>query len=126
MALDHISTTLALCGDLLFAARIRGAAEQTGASVETIASARTDVLARARELRPARILLDLDARWLDAAQLIRALKEDEAVRGVPVIAFVSHVREDAIAAAREAGADRVLARSAFVRQLPELLGGGGG
>jgi hypothetical protein len=40
---------------------------------------------------------------------------------VNIIAFVSHVREDAIAAARSAGADRVLARSAFVRELNNLL-----
>jgi hypothetical protein len=40
---------------------------------------------------------------------------------VELIAYVSHVREDLIAAARAAGADRVLARGAFSKLLPDLL-----
>jgi hypothetical protein len=40
---------------------------------------------------------------------------------VPVVAFASHVRADLIAEARAAGADRVLARSAFVAELPALV-----
>ena len=38
-----------------------------------------------------------------------------------MIAFVSHVRVDHAEAARAAGASRVLARSAFVKELPELV-----
>jgi hypothetical protein len=41
--------------------------------------------------------------------------------GVPVIAFGAHVQGAALVAARAAGADRVLARSAFVNALPGLL-----
>lgn len=119
---NDFRTTLAVCADLLFAARIRGAAQQAGVAVETLS--RGDVLERARALTPGLILLDLDTRWLDAPALIRSLKADPALAAVPVVAFVSHVREDAIGAAREAGADRVLARSAFVRQLPDLLRAG--
>lgn len=124
MSDNDFQTTLAICADLLFAARIRGAGEQVGVPVETMS--RGDALERARALAPGLILLDLDARWLDAPALIRALKADAVLAAVPVIAFVSHVREDAIGAARDAGADRVLARSAFARQLPELLRAAGG
>src|SRR5690606_31804175 len=42
---------------------------------------------------------------------------------VPVIAFASHVNRAAIDDARTAGATRVLARSAYERELPALLGG---
>jgi hypothetical protein len=41
-----------------------------------------------------------------------------------VVAFGPHREGDAFRAAREAGADRVLARSAFVERLPELLRAG--
>ncbi len=70
---------------------------------------------------PRRVLIDLDARGIDAPALIRALKADVRTAASEVVAFVAHVNEPAIAAARLAGADRVLARSAFVRLLPSLL-----
>jgi CheY-like chemotaxis protein len=112
--------TLALCADLIFSSKIRAAAAATGAPAQ-LARTAPDLLARARGApRPHLILLDLDARG-DMAALIRELKSDEATAQIPIVAFVSHVREDAIDAARAAGADRVLARSAFVRVLPELL-----
>lgn len=111
---------VALAADLLLGARIRGAAQASGAAVELARSADA-LLERARTAPPARILLDLDTRSADAVALIRALKTDPATAGIEVVAFVSHVREDAIAAARDAGADRVLARGAFLRQLPEWV-----
>lgn len=113
-------TVAAACADILFAARIRGAADAAGVNTLPL-TARDDVVEKVRGAAPGLVLLDLDARWLDAPAVIRALKADAGTAAIPVVAFVSHVREDAIAAAREAGADQVLARSAFVRRLPELL-----
>jgi CheY-like chemotaxis protein len=113
---------LALTADLLFASRIRATAEAVG--VETILVRSADALEKAAaEQRPARIFLDLDARAVDLPALIRRLKETERTADIELIAFVSHVREDAIAAARAAGADQVLPRSVFVRQLPALIAG---
>jgi CheY-like chemotaxis protein len=106
----------------LFASRIRSTGEAVG--VETILVRSADALvAAAAEQQPARIFLDLDARAVDPPTLIRRLKATDRTADIELIAFVSHVREDAIAAARAAGADQVLARSAFVRQLPTLIAG---
>jgi CheY-like chemotaxis protein len=118
---NEIRPVVAAAADLLFAARIRSAAEAAGVPLMLVRGGE-DVAERAREARARLVLLDLDARWLDAPAVIGALKE--VTTDIPVVAYVSHVREDAIAAARMAGADRVLARSAFVRLLPELLRGG--
>jgi CheY-like chemotaxis protein len=111
--------TVALAADLLFAGRIRGTAGAAGRSV-TLARRPQDVLNAVRA-GAVRVLLDLDARSVDVPALIRSLRADDATRHAEIIAWVSHVRTDAIAEARAAGADRVLARSAFVRELPELL-----
>ena len=111
---------IALAVDLMFAARIRGAAETAGVEVVLVRSADT-ALHAAAECRPRRIFIDLDARGVDAAGLIAALKADPQTRTIDVVAFVAHVNESAIAAARAAGADRVLARSAFVRELASLV-----
>lgn len=70
------------------------------------------------------LLVDLDAGWLDAPAVISELRRDPATAAVPIVAFSSHVQRDAMAAARAAGADEVLARSAFLHRLPGLLAGG--
>ena len=111
--------TVAVAADLMFAGRIRGTAETAGTSVR-IARSAGDVVDAVRA--GARlVLLDLDARALDAPALIRTLRSDDETRLAHIVAFVAHTRADAIQAARDAGADRVLARSAFVRELPALL-----
>jgi CheY-like chemotaxis protein len=114
------ATVIAVAADLVFGSRIRGTAEQLGVSVEFARSADA-LFEKAPGARL--ILLDLDARWVEPGTLIAALKEDPATAAVPVVAFVSHVRTDAIDAARTAGADRVVPRSVFVRELPALLRG---
>jgi CheY-like chemotaxis protein len=113
---------LALVADLIFASRIRGAAAAAGVEVAVVQSAAA-FLERARALRPRLILIDLDARTGDAAALIRELKADPALHAIPIVAFGAHVAGIALLAARAAGAERVVARSAFVRDLPALLRG---
>jgi len=112
---------VAVPADLLFAARIRAAAEQTHASVYVARNA-TMALKQLAEMTPALIIIDLDARGWDPIALIREVKNRETLREVPILGYVSHVREDLIAAAREAGA-RVMARGAFARDMTRILGG---
>ena len=113
------SDVIALVNDMIFASKIRGAAQAADVPVRTTSKA-ADVLAVASEARL--ILVDLDATRADPVGLIRSLKADPGTVA-RVVAFVSHVNADAIAAARAAGADQVLARSAFVARLPEILRG---
>lgn len=111
---------VALAADLMFGSKIRGTARMVGAEVVLASSARA-LLDKVRQASPRLVLVDLDARGLDAGALITELKSDASTAAIPVVGFVSHVNADAIAQARRAGADQVLARSAFVRELPELL-----
>ena len=53
------------------------------------------------------------------------MKSDPALASIRTLGFVSHVDSDTIAAAREAGTDQVMARSAFAAQLAEILLAGG-
>jgi CheY-like chemotaxis protein len=109
----------ALAADLMFASRIRGAAEGAGTAVTLLRSG-SALIDAVRAGGGGLVLLDLDARGLVPGELIPLL---HAV-GARVVCFVAHVNVERIEAARAAGADRVLARSAFVRELPALLGGG--
>jgi CheY-like chemotaxis protein len=117
---NSAKTVVAAVADLMFGSRIRAAGEQAGIPVRFARS--VEALMQDAE-GASLLLLDLDARWLDAPAAIRQLKSAPQTAAVPIIAFVSHVRTDAIDAARAAGADQVLARSVFVKDLPGLLAG---
>jgi DNA-binding response OmpR family regulator len=108
---------VALPADLIFGARIRSAAESVGTAV-IIARSPEDLLLKLREQPVRLVILDLDRRGLAITEAIQQIK---ATSAVPLLAYVSHTQEDAIREAREAGADKVIARGAFAKQLPELL-----
>lgn len=114
------TAAVALVPDLLFASRIRGAAAAAGVEVLTVGSA-DRLIEEVRRLRPRLVLVDLEARHSDATELIARLRADPETAGVEIVAFGPHVNRERLQAARDAGASRVLARSAFVRELPPLL-----
>lgn len=108
---------VALAADMIFASRIRGAATAASTEVE-LARDPADFLAKIKEFKPRLAILDLDRRGLDVATVIRDAK---AAADTQLLVYVSHVRADLIAAARQAGADRIMARGAFANQMTELL-----
>ena len=113
------ATVVALVEDLLFLSKIRETAKAVGVTV--IAGDSRSSVPSLAEAQPQAILLDLNTRMPAAADCIRALKANPATRQIPIVGFMSHVQSDLIAAARTAGCDLVLARSAFSQQLPDLL-----
>lgn len=72
---------------------------------------------------PDLLVLDLNSHRFEPLALLRELAADPALREVPTVGFLSHVQKDLAVAAREAGCDRVMARSAFTRDLPRILAG---
>lgn len=102
----------------MFGSKVRGAAEQLGVRV---VFARSSEALHDHAASAGLVLLDLDTRWLDVDADIRRLKTAVATSSVAVVAFGSHLQTETLTAARLAGADRVMARSAFVKVLPELL-----
>src|SRR5574341_1004966 len=110
---------IALVDDLLFLSRIREAGRAVGIEVRAVRGASDLVDAARHEARL--VLVDADSERLPWRAAIAALRAEPRVGALPVVAFVSHVRADHAEAARAAGASRVLARSAFVKELPELV-----
>ncbi|MFN0088488.1 MAG: response regulator [Blastocatellia bacterium] len=111
---------LLLLDNLFFAGKILPAAAEAGREVVRARTA-SRALELARSERPAMIILDLDASECGPLELLRQLKADEELARIPTLGFVSHVNTGRQAEAREAGCDRVLARSAFDRDLRSLL-----
>ena len=109
---------LVVVDDLLFASKISETARRLGLAVEAVKI--EDLRGRVRRGAARAVIIDLNHRSGAAIEAVRALKADSPGRGT-VCGFVSHVQSDVIRAAREAGCDEILARSAFARDLPELL-----
>jgi hypothetical protein len=105
---------LALVTDLMFASRITAEAKAAGVAVQ--------ILRKPEQLDAAEgelLLADLN---LDGAAAAAASWATRA--GRRVVGFVSHMDAAAIAAAKAAGVQEIMARSRFVQLLPELLRAG--
>ncbi len=105
---------IAVVTDLFFQSRIAAAGRAAGRRVRFLSTVPPDDHKSSFALA----LVDLDA-GIDVLSAIRRLKASSAS---PVVAFGPHVDVDGRRAARAAGADRVLAKSRFVTELPRLLG----
>lgn len=112
---------LAAVDDIFFASKIRATAEHLGLDVRFHRSA-LELIARARQDQPALIIVDLHSQALDPFALAQSLKADEKLRVIPLLGFFSHVQTAIQRRAQESGFDRILARSAFTRNLSEILG----
>ena len=111
--------------DLLFKSKISETASTLGVEALFPRSPKK-LVEKVHESPPDLLVLDLNSARFEPLQLLKQLKSDEASRSVPVVGFLSHVQKDLAVAARESGCDRVVARSAFTRDLPEILAGDGG
>jgi CheY-like chemotaxis protein len=101
---------VAVVTDLFFQSRIVSAARHAGRTVRFVTSG-------AGVKGYALALVDLDAAT-DVLEAIRRLKDGSSA---PVVAFGPHVDTAGRKAARSAGADRVLAKSRFVSELPAIM-----
>jgi hypothetical protein len=102
---------VALVTDLIFSSRISGAARAEGVAVQ--------ILRKAEQLLQAEgdlLLADLNLEGAAAAAAEWGKKE-----GRRVVGFVSHMDGEAIAAAKNAGIQEIVARSRFIQMLPEAL-----
>lgn len=106
--------------DLIFSIKVRTAAKALNADVYFERSADA-LLTTVREKRPSLIVFDLNSLRLRPLEAIAALKQDPDLRQIRTLGYVSHVDTATIDAARAVGADQVMARSAFVAQLGDIL-----
>jgi len=108
--------------DLMFASRISSTAKALGVEI-AFARSPEAIVEAVRTRAPRLVIFDLNSVKVRPLEAVAALKADATLAAVPTVGFVSHVQTELIAAAREAGVDQVMARSAFVTQLPQLLQG---
>ena len=113
---------IAAVDDLFFASKIRGTAEQLGVSVDFPRGPEA-LIESARHDKPSLIICDLHSSRIDPLELARALKAEEQLRSIPLLGFFSHVQTELQRQALDAGFDVVIPRSAFTRDLNDILAG---
>ncbi len=111
---------LAVVEDLLFTVKISDAAKRAGLEVEFVKSER-DVIEKATNEKPLLIILDLNFTAVQPLNLISKMKSDGEMKQISVIGYLSHVQGELKQQAQEAGANIVMARSAFSQNLPQIL-----
>lgn len=103
---------VAIIDDLFFLVQVQDMAKRAGVPVRS-ANTVEGALSQPATLA----IVDLNARQSPVPDILPALK----AAGIPTVAFVAHVQTDLKQQALEAGVDRVVARSAFSRVMPELI-----
>ena len=114
-AVQHVA---ALVTDLIFATKIQSTAREVGAAVKVVRSIEK-LQERLNSGADSLVIVDLNAEGIDVIDAIKLCRA--AAHRPRTMAYASHVQADLIGAARAAGADEVMARSAFAARLPDLL-----
>ena len=116
---QFIKTVLAVVNDLFFPAKINEAAKGAGVTLKYVTTEK-DLLEKAKA-DPALIIFDLNFEAAHPIELIRKLKGTDEMKHISLLGYVSHVQTDLQRLAREAGCDAVLPRSAFSKNLSQIL-----
>lgn len=107
--------------DLIWATKIRATAEAVGVSSRPVRDLAM-LEARLADSPVRGLVVDLEApAGLELIRRLRGPGAGERERAVAVVAFGPHVELERFQAAREAGAERVMARGAFDRGLGQIL-----
>jgi CheY-like chemotaxis protein len=110
---------LVVISDLLFRSKIDDAARRAGVPLR-VAKSVEQLDRHLASATPAVVLMDLEMEGLDGSAMLARLRATPAAANVPVIGFAGHTNVEVIHAARADGV-QVMARSAFVAQLPALM-----
>ena len=113
---------LAAVEDLLFKSKILETAKELGVEAKFPRKPRR-LLDAIEENPPDLVILDLNSSFFEPLDLLQKIKSGDATREIPTLGFLSHVQKDLAVAAKEAGCDRIMARSAFTRDLPRIVAG---
>ncbi|HJU69893.1 MAG TPA: response regulator [Gemmatimonadaceae bacterium] len=110
---------LVIISDLIFRSKIDEEARRAGVPLR-IAKSPEQLDRHLGNATPAVVLMDLEMEGLDTPGMLSRLRANPAASKIPVIGFAGHTNVEVIHAARAEGV-QVMARSAFVAQLPAMM-----
>ena len=110
---------LVIISDLIFRSKIDDAARRAGVPLR-VAKTVEQLDRHLGSATPAVVLIDLEMQELQTPVVLDRLRANAASARIPVIGFAGHTNVEVIHAARADGV-QVMARSAFVAQLPAMM-----
>ena len=110
---------IAAVSDVFFAVKVNDVLKKLGMELK-LANSVDDALTKVRT-PTALVIVDLNDRVIGALDLVKGLKGDSTLAGIPVLGFCSHVQLELMAEAKAAGVEAVVPRSVFAEKLPELV-----
>jgi CheY-like chemotaxis protein len=116
---DQPQPVLVIISDLIFRSKIDDAARRAGVPLR-VAKTVEQLDRHLGNATPAVVLMDLEMEGSEAPLFLDRLRTNPASAKVPVIGFAGHTNVEVIHAARADGV-QVMARSAFVAQLPAMM-----
>jgi DNA-binding NarL/FixJ family response regulator len=114
-----VGPVLLLVNDLFFEAKLGEVLRALGVAA-AVAKSEDSLRARLSEAPPPLAFVDLGAKGFDGTRAIAAIRA-AAGPGARIVAFLSHLHPEEAPRARAAGADEVLAKSALVQALPDIV-----
>ncbi len=115
-----MARVLAAVDDLFFGAKIAETAHRLHVPLALVRSPE-DLVDKLRADRPGLVIFDLNAEGCRPLEAIRRVRADPDLRDTALLGFFSHVQHDLKVAAAEAGCDRIVPRSVFTADLPDIL-----
>ncbi len=112
---------VAVLDDMFFASKIREAAKSVGVNVVILKKA-GGLIEDLTSSPPTLIIVDLNSKKFLPLELIREFKSRPELKNIPTLGYLPHVEGDLKKQAVKAGADIVMPRSRFVRELVPILG----
>jgi len=106
--------------DMFFASKIESAARHAGLILIQVRDEEA-LFCQLETIVPDLVVIDLSSKAAGSLAAIRRIKNDDRFKETEIVGFFSHVQLDLEQAAREAGCDQVVPRSAFSRNLPGIL-----
>src|SRR5688500_9586136 len=110
---------MVIISDLIFRSKIDEAARRAGVPLR-VAKSPEQLERHLGNATPAVVLMDLEMEGVDTPAMLSRLRSNAEAAKVPVIGFAGHANVEVIHAARADGV-QVMARSAFVAQLPAMM-----
>jgi CheY-like chemotaxis protein len=116
---DQPQPVFVIISDLIFRSKIDDAARRAGVPLR-VAKTVEQLDRHLGSATPAVVLIDLEMQELQTPVVLDRLRANPASAKIPVIGFAGHTNVEVIHAARADGV-QVMARSAFVAQLPAMM-----
>ncbi len=118
--MENQKTILIGVSDVFFYTKIRDALRPQGFSLERIRK-QEEVIPKASTLQPLAVILNMNDDNLNATQALQALKGDNRLKHLPVLAFANHEEVDTWRQAKELGINKIVSRNEFSARTLALL-----